>query len=112
MSQFNNAKSKHAVALKYDTNKNNAPVVVASGTGYIADKVIQIAEENGVLIYKDDGLSTLLSQLDVGSEIPEDLFSAIVDIYIYFLNFKPNYNKDNIWFFYERNIVWMMLFLH
>jgi len=89
MSQYkNNSNSKRAVALKYDTNKNNAPVVIASGSGYIANKVVEIAEENGVPVYKDDSLSVLLSQLDVGSEIPEELFSAIVDVYVYFLNFK------------------------
>lgn len=87
MSQYKN-KSKHAVALKYDSNKNNAPVVIASGSGYIADKVVEMAEESGIPVYKDDSLSVLLSQLDIGSEIPEELFSSIVDIYIYFLNFK------------------------
>lgn len=87
MSQYKN-NSKHAVALKYDTDKNNAPVVIASGSGYIADKVVEMAEESGVPVYRDDSLSVLLSQLDIGSEIPEELFSSIVDIYIYFLNFK------------------------
>lgn len=94
MSQYkNNSNSKRAVALKYDTNKNNAPVVIASGSGYIANKVVEIAEENGLPVYKDDSLSVLLSQLDVGSEIPEELFSAIVDIYVYFLNFKLPKNE-------------------
>lgn len=87
MSQFKE-NSKRAVALKYDANKNNAPVVIASGSGYIADKVVKIAEETGVPVYKDDSLSVLLSQLDIGSEIPDELFSSIVDIYMYFLNFK------------------------
>ena len=87
MSQYKD-KSKHAVALKYDANKNNAPVVIASGSGYIADKVVEMAEESGVPVYRDDSLSVLLSQLDIGSEIPEELFGSIVDIYIYFLNFK------------------------
>ncbi|NLK64325.1 MAG: type III secretion protein [Tissierellia bacterium] len=87
MSQFNN-KTKQAVALKYNMNKNNAPVVIASGSGYIADKVVEIAEENGVPVYRDASLSVLLSQLEIGSEIPEELFSSIVDIYVYFLNFK------------------------
>ncbi|MGB4438181.1 MAG: EscU/YscU/HrcU family type III secretion system export apparatus switch protein [Sedimentibacter sp.] len=94
MSQYkNNSNSKRAVALKYDTNKNKAPVVIASGSGYIANKVVEIAEENGVPVYKDDSLSVILSQLDVGSEIPDELFSAIVDIYIYFLNFKLTKNE-------------------
>ncbi|MGD9568603.1 MAG: EscU/YscU/HrcU family type III secretion system export apparatus switch protein [Sedimentibacter sp.] len=87
MSQYNKD-SKRAVALKYDPNKNNAPVVIASGSGYIADKVVEIAEESGVPVYKDDSLAVLLSRLDMGSEIPEKLFSSIVDIYLYFLNFK------------------------
>ncbi len=86
MSQYNN--NRRAVALKYDPNKNNAPVVIASGSGYIADKVVSIAEESGVPVYRDDSLSVLLSQLEMGSEIPGELFGSIVDIYIYFLNFK------------------------
>ncbi|MBP1925723.1 flagellar biosynthesis protein [Sedimentibacter acidaminivorans] len=87
--------NKRAVALKYDSNKNNAPMVIASASGYIANKVVEIAEENGVPIYKDDSLSILLSQLDVGSEIPEEMFGAIVEIYLYFLNFKLKVNNDN-----------------
>lgn len=87
MSQYSN-NSKKAVALKYDSNKNNAPVVIAAGSGYIADKIVEIAEESGVPVYRDDSLSVILSQLNIGSEIPEELFSSIVDIYIYFLNYK------------------------
>jgi len=94
MSSYNN--NKRAVALKYDINKNNAPVVIASGAGYIANKVVEIAEENGIPIYKDDSLSILLSQLDIGSEIPDELFTAIVDIYMYFLNFKPAATEDDV----------------
>lgn len=94
MSSYN--KKNRAVALKYDSNKNIAPVVIASGSGYIANKVVEIAEDNGVPIYKDDSLSIMLSQLDIGSEIPDELFSAIVDIYIYFLNFKPETTEDSI----------------
>lgn len=86
MSQFKD--SKRAVALKYEPHKNSAPVVIASGSGFIADKVVEIAEESGIPVYKDDSLSALLSQLDIGTEIPEELFSSIVDIYIYFLNYK------------------------
>lgn len=92
MSQYKE-KSKRAVALKYDSNKNNAPVVIASGSGFIADKVVEIAEESGVPVYRDDSLSVLLSQLDIGSEIPDELLSSIVDIYIYFLNFKLPKNE-------------------
>ena len=88
--------SKRAVALKYDSNKNAAPVVVASGSGYIAAKVVEIAEKNGVPVYKDDSLAVMLSQLELGSEIPEDLFKAIVDIYVYFLNYSQSKDKGAI----------------
>lgn len=83
-------KPKRAVALKYNSDKNVAPVVVASGSGYVASKVVEIAEKNGVPVYKDDSLATMLSQLELGSEIPEELFKTIVDIYVYFLNYNPN----------------------
>lgn len=92
MSQYND--KPKAVALKYNAQKNNAPVVIASGSGYIADKVVEIAEENGVPVYRDASLSALLSQLEIGSEIPEELFSSIVEIYVYFLNFKMTNDNE------------------
>jgi len=85
MSEYNS--SKKAVALKYDRDKNNAPVIIASGSGFVADKLVGIAETNGVPVYKDESLSVMLSQLDIGSEIPEGLFKSVVDIYAYFLNY-------------------------
>jgi len=94
MSSYNKQNKKHAVALKYDAGKNKSPVVIAGGSGYVAQKVVEIAEDNGVPVYKDDSLSILLSQLDAGSEIPEELFKAIVDIYVYFLDFRLNNNNE------------------
>lgn len=95
MSQYkNNSNTKRAAALKYDAGKNKAPVVIASGAGYIADKVVEIAEESGIPVYRDDSLSVILSQLDMGTEIPEELFSSVVDIYVYFLNFKLPKNES------------------
>ncbi|QSX07173.1 EscU/YscU/HrcU family type III secretion system export apparatus switch protein [Sedimentibacter sp. zth1] len=85
-----------AVALKYNQEKNTAPVIVASGNGYVASKVVEIAEENGVPVYKDDSLAVMLSQLELGSEIPENLFKSIVDIYVYFLNYNKNDTKGEI----------------
>jgi flagellar biosynthesis protein len=77
-----------AAALKYDSD-NSAPVVVASGAGYVADKIIETAQNNNVPIYQDNSLATLLSQLKSGTEVPEELFQAIVDIYLLFLNYLP-----------------------
>lgn len=79
---------KRAVALQYGVD-DVAPVVVASGMGYLAEKIIDVAQENGVPIYEDDSLATALTQLKLGQEIPEALYQAIVEIYVYFLNFDP-----------------------
>lgn len=86
MSLSNNV--KQAAALKYQLDKeNSAPMVVASGMGVVAQKIVDVAIENNVPIFEDDSLSALLSQLEVGREVPIELFQAIVDIYVYFLNF-------------------------
>ena len=81
--------SQRAVALKYE-NGEAAPVIVASGMGYLAERIVDIASESGVPVYEDNSLATMLSQLELGAEIPEELYKAIVEIYVYFLNFNPN----------------------
>ena len=78
-----------AVALSYSAD-NGAPVVVASGMGYLAEKIVEVATENGVPVYEDNSLATMLSQLSLGQEIPDSLYQAIVEIYVYFLNFDPD----------------------
>lgn len=81
--------AKRAVALQYGVS-DQAPVVVASGMGYLAEKIVDVAGETGVPIYEDNSLATILSQLNLGQEIPEELYRAVVEIYVYFLNFNPN----------------------
>ena len=81
-------RDRSAVALRYDGS--GAPVVVASGMGYLAEKIVEVASESGVPIYEDNSLATMLSQLSLGQEIPDSLYRAIVEIYVYFLNFDPN----------------------
>lgn len=97
MSQYDDLLNKKAVALRYDENKDAAPVIVASGLGYVAEKIVEIANDNGVPVYEDNSLATVLTQLDLGTEIPEELYQAIVDIYAYFLRFaerKPESSEE------------------
>ena len=89
MSEFDDLMRQKAVALKYNPEKNGAPVIVASGMGYMAERITETALEAGVPVYEDDSLATLLTQLQLGQEIPKELYQAIVDIYIYFLGFVP-----------------------
>lgn len=79
-------RAKKAVALQYGPG-DTAPVIVASGMGYLAEKIVETAADNGVPIYEDNSLSTILTQLQLGQEIPPELYQAIVEIYVYFLRF-------------------------
>lgn len=89
MSEFDDLMKQKAVALKYNPDKNNAPIIVASGMGYMAERITETALEAGVPVYEDDSLATLLTQLKLGAEIPRELYQAIVEIYIYFLGYVP-----------------------
>ena len=89
MSKLDRTPSGRAVALRYDGG-DGAPVVVASGMGHLAEKIVEVASESGVPVYEDNSLATMLSQLALGQEIPDSLYRAIVEIYVYFLKFDPN----------------------
>ncbi len=79
---------RKAVALQYSPG-DTAPVIVASGMGYMAEKIVEVAADSGVPIYEDNSLATILTQFKLGQEIPEELYQAIVEIYVYFLQFDP-----------------------
>ena len=70
-----------AAALKYDLGNDSAPVVVASGYGSIAEKIISIAEQQGIPVYRDDSVSSMLCMLDVGKTIPPELYEIIAKLY-------------------------------
>lgn len=86
MSQYNG--SPKAVALKYDESKGAAPVIVASGLGHMAEKIVEVANQSDVPIYEDNSLATVLSQLELGAQIPEEVYRTVVEIYVFFLNFQ------------------------
>ena len=66
MSEYDELMQQKAVALKYNPEKNGAPVIVASGMGYMAERITETALEAGVPVYEDDSLATLLTQLFPG----------------------------------------------
>ena len=67
MSEFKETLNKKAVALTYDEERQGAPVIVASGMGYMAEKIVEVASQNGVPVYEDDSLATILTQMELGS---------------------------------------------
>ncbi len=81
-------KPKKAVALGYDSEKDGAPKVVAKGSGYVAERIIDLAKEKGVDLYEDAALVEALSAVDIGREIPEELYKVVAEVlaFIYSLD--------------------------
>ncbi|EAT15851.1 EscU/YscU/HrcU family type III secretion system export apparatus switch protein [Desulfuromonas acetoxidans] len=79
---------KKAVAVKYDKEVADAPLIVASGKGQLAENIIQAAEKAGLEISHDPDLVELLAKIPVGSEIPSELYQAVAEIlaYVYRVN--------------------------
>ncbi len=84
-----------AVALEYDGK--NTPTVSARGIGAIAEQIIEIAHQHGVPLQKDDELISVLAELDVGEEIPENLYRAVAEViafaYILSGKFPANWKR-------------------
>ena len=70
-----------AVALRYDTEKENAPRVLAKGEGKTAENIIKIAELNHLPIKKDEDLIELLSKVEIDKEVPEALYRAVAEVF-------------------------------
>jgi flagellar biosynthesis protein len=79
---------RRAVALRYDTESDSAPRIVAKGQGYLADRIVEIAREHDVHIHSDPQLAGVLSRLDIDTEIPETLYRAIAEVlaFVYRMN--------------------------
>ena len=86
---------KKAVALEYDRKKSDAPVIVASGQGTMAEQIIAIAQAHDVEVREDADLVKILETLDVGSPIPLEAFTAVAEIlsYIYQMNGRMKEGK-------------------
>jgi flagellar biosynthesis protein len=81
---------KKAIAIRYDESKAAAPKIVAGGQGTIAEKIIETARKAGVHIQEDPDLVELLSKIDVGREIPLELYQTVAEVlaFVYRMNNK------------------------
>jgi len=80
-----------AVALRYDPQKDEAPVVVAKGQGIIAEKIEQIAREAGIALHKDENLLEYLMALDLYQGIPPELYPVVAEILAYIYRMDRRY---------------------
>ena len=70
-----------AVAIKYDAEVSKAPVVVAKGEDYLAQKIKEVAKENNVEIVENKPLARMLyHNVDIGAEIPPELYQAVAEV--------------------------------
>jgi len=76
-------KSQLAVALHYD--RTGAPRVVAKGKGSIGEKIIEVAKANNILIEENEVLAGALSNVELGDEIPAELYKAVAEVLIFLL---------------------------
>lgn len=75
---YSNAQLQKAVALYYDGK--SAPHISAKGTGLVAQQIMEIAQEHGVPLCDNPSLVDLLVTLELGDEIPENLYIAVAYI--------------------------------
>ncbi len=81
----------YAVALKYDHDKNRAPIVVAKGEDFMALKIIEIAEEHNIVIMENKPLArALYAEVGIDMEIPPEFYNPVAEVlaYVYSLNEK------------------------
>jgi len=89
MKQNKQPAPKRAIALTYDPDDGQpAPRISAEGRGKMAERIIALAEENGVPIRHDPDLVTLLAQLDVGQIIPPELYLVVAEVLAFVYQLK------------------------
>lgn len=81
-----------SVAIEY---RSDAPKIIAKAKGALVKKMLQIAEEKNISIYRDIDLTGLLFKLNTGDSIPEDLFGAVAAVMAYCYEMNSNF-RDKI----------------
>ncbi|CUA80567.1 MULTISPECIES: EscU/YscU/HrcU family type III secretion system export apparatus switch protein [Anoxybacillus] len=79
-----------AAVIRYEEG-DKAPTVVAHGRGYVAEKIIELAKQNGVPVEQDAALVQHLLDLDLGDTIPPQLYAVIAEILILIEKMERNY---------------------
>ena len=72
-----------AAALKYRPEEDQAPHLVAKGSGAVARRIIEAAREAGVPIHEDPDLLALLMKLDLNAAIPPELYLAVAEVFAF-----------------------------
>jgi flagellar biosynthesis protein len=79
---------RSAAALHYSHGTGGPPTLVAKGEGFVAEKILATAQQHGVPIHHDPALVGALSRLDLGEQIPSELFSAVATVIAFIYRLK------------------------
>jgi len=85
-----NNRNKQVVAVKYDNHNSDAPTVIAKGTGIIADKILETANDCKIPVVQNKVLTGLLMAVKLDNQIPPELYQAMAEVlaYVYRLDQK------------------------
>lgn len=82
MSGKEEKKTKQAIALEYNPEEE-APKVIATGKGQLAERIIERAKEADIPVHRDDKLADTLSRLEIGDAIPPELYEVVAEILVF-----------------------------
>ena len=97
INQFYNQKRRRdlngpqAAVIKYDEENGKAPVVVAHGKGVVAQQIIELAKENNIHMQEDSSLVANLLDMDLGDNIPPQLYSVMAEVLLLIEEIDKNY---------------------
>lgn len=89
------AQQPRAAALSYNPDKDQAPRVVASGRGELARKLIETANQHDVPVHQDPALVETLLALDLGREIPAELYQVVAEILVFVRRLDQHHKDGN-----------------
>lgn len=87
-------KQKEAIALSYEAGEE-APKVLATGKGYLAERIVERAKEANIPIHQDEKIANALAGLDIGEYIPKELYEAVAEILVFVGNMDRIKEKIN-----------------
>ena len=77
-----------------DRGNDSAPKITAKGKGWVAENIIKMAHENNIPIREDKDLLNLLSEIDVGQEVPESLYKVVAELLAWVYQLNQNFQQS------------------
>lgn len=84
---------ERAVALRYQPEQDEVPVVVAKGSGLIAQNIRDLAQEYGIPVHEDQQLTEYLMALDLYQEIPPEVYPLVAEILAFIYRMNKNFYR-------------------